>query len=137
VRETHTIQVQMPDREIGALAVEVFEDPSCKLVVRGLGLISREFHGEDLFEALIGLRIALERMGCRLLCAGARADVYPSGMARDLGSARKAYILRIGFPGVDLIDIFTSAAPELIGTVEEQQKFYDKWMQNFHNGRAT
>jgi hypothetical protein len=88
----------------------------------------RIFEGSDLFDALMSLRKQLEGAGFRLLCAGARRDVYPSGMARSMGNARKAYIFELGKPATELVDIFAEARPEQVGTVDEQQRFRQQWM---------
>jgi hypothetical protein len=62
-----------------------------------LTLISAGGHwaasGNDLFEALCNLRLELEKAGVRLCVAGARTDVYPSGVAREMGLGQVAYIL--------------------------------------------
>ena len=74
------------------------------------------------------LRKQLEGAGFRLLCAGARRDAYPSGMARSMGGARKAYIFELGKPATELVDIFAEAQPEQVGTMDEQQRFRQQWM---------
>lgn len=81
-----------------------------------------------MFDALIVLRKQLESAGLRLLCAGARRDAYPSGMARSMGGARKAYIFGLGKPATELVDIFAEAQPEQVGTVDEQQRYRQQWM---------
>ena len=47
--------------------------------------------GPDLFEALQAVRRRLEDAGMLLCCQGARADVFPSGMSRQMGGGRRAY----------------------------------------------
>jgi len=98
------------------------------LVVNGLGMHGRVFEGSDLFDALMRLRKQLEGDGFRLLCAGARRDAYPSGMARSMGNARKAYVCELGKPATELVDIFGEARPAQVGTVDEQQRFRQQWM---------
>ena len=92
-----------------------------------------EFKGDDLFKALCSLREALEKVGAQALCAGARPDVFPSGMARGMGGGRKAYITQIGFPALrtDLVDIFDYAPPEAVGSVIEQKVFHEEWADFF------
>lgn len=82
-----------------------------------------------MFEALIALRLLLERRGGCLLCAGARTNVFPSSMSRDMGGGRMAYVLRLGEPALELVDIFASAERSQVGTVEEQRAFQSLWMQ--------
>jgi len=100
--------------------------------VTGLHLPRSEFIGADLFNALIAFRLEIERIGARLLCAGSRRDVFPSGMSREMGGGRKAYITHIGDRGrpENLIDIFDGAEADLVSTVEEQKTFHEKWVQS-------
>lgn len=92
----------------------------------GLRLVveDREFrsHGEDLFESLGSLRRLLEAED-RLLCvAGARGDVFPSGMSRQMSGGRKAYrVVRGRRPGRnDLVDIFDPASCDEVMGVDDQ-----------------
>jgi hypothetical protein len=84
------------------------------------------FTETDVFECLTQLRLELAKCGCKPLCAGARLDVYPSGMCRDMGNGLSAYILtpnkQAGLE--DLVDIFEYAEPDLIASVEEQHNYY-------------
>jgi hypothetical protein len=91
--------------------------------------------GPDLFEALRALRRTLEAEDMRLLCAGARIDVYPSGMSRSMSAGRKAYVLRLGSPARtdDLVDIFAHAASEEVGTVEQQEQYYKNWVASLRS----
>jgi hypothetical protein len=94
----------------------------------------RIYGGRDLYEALQNLRQDLEPEGVRILCAGARTDVAPSGMGRSMGGGRKVYILKIGQQATsDLVDIFDPAEPDLIGTVEEQRAYFERWSQYFQD----
>jgi len=76
----------------------------------------------DLFAALETIRLQLEPSGVLICCQGARADVYPSGMARQMGGGRRAYRLRAGKRSTrdDLVDIFDPAEPDEVVTVQEQ-----------------
>jgi hypothetical protein len=78
--------------------------------------------GADLFDSLTSLRGALEVEG-RLICIeGARADVYPSGMSRQMGGGRRAYR---HVPGrrpdrSDLVDIFDATCCDDVVSVDDQ-----------------
>lgn len=91
-----------------------------------------EFTGDDLFEALTALRIALEKIGTLVLCMGARVEVFPSGMCRNMSGGRMAYVTREGCSpaATDLVDIFDRADRKQIGSVDEQLKFRDRWLQS-------
>jgi hypothetical protein len=131
--EAKTIKVRLADGTIKECAIALSNSPPWKLTFSGIELGVPEFSGEDLFEALNALRGALEKSGAQLLCAGARPDVFPSGMSRGMGGGRKAYVTRIGAPALrtDLVDIFDYAGPELVGTVAQQEAFHEKWTESF------
>lgn len=126
--ETFSIPVLSQDGSTERVAISPSASSPWTLAVSGLGMPDRVFKGSDLFDALTILRKQLESDGFRLLCAGARRDAYPSGMARSMGGARKAYIFELGKPATELVDIFTEARPEQVGTVEDQQRFRQQWM---------
>lgn len=121
------IKALLPDGMIEEVTISPSSGPPWTLTFSGLGMLNQTFSGTDLFDALVALRRRLEAIGCRLLCAGARRDVYPSGMARAMGGARKAYIFELGRSARDLVDIFAEAKPAQVGTVDEQEQFRQKW----------
>jgi hypothetical protein len=82
----------------------------------------------DVFECLTQLRLELAKYGYKPLCAGARLDVYPSGMARDMGSGLSAQVMS-GKPATSWEDvkhvyIFDYCEPDSIASVEEQFNYY-------------
>ncbi len=89
-----------------------------------------KFTNVDLFECLIDLRRELAKYSYRPLCNGARIDVYPSGICRDMGSGGIAYVLKQGQPAEldNIVHIFDYAEPELIASIEEQLNFYESWL---------
>jgi hypothetical protein len=106
-------------------------DGSCSLTL--------EFHGgqlmarsSDFFEALCQIRKRLEFAGWRPVCYGSSLNVYPSGMARDMGSGLKAYRLDLGHPATmaDLVSIFDTGPDVNPSSVEEQEKFFERWLQS-------
>ncbi|WP_163504679.1 hypothetical protein [Fodinicola acaciae] len=75
----------------------------------------------DLFECLVVVRRQLELRGISLCCEGARSDVFPSGMARQMGGGRKAYRhFAAGEQRPQLVDIFASTDCSKICRVDEQ-----------------
>lgn len=86
------------------------------------------FNGSDSFNSLNLLNKHLEEHGSKLLCNGARIDVYPSGMSRNMGGGVQAYITKLGEHADDLVNIFDYAEPKLVGTVEAQELFHQKWL---------
>lgn len=86
--------------------------------------------GDDYFNRPVELRLKVERQGHRLLCAGCRPEVWPSGMSRDMGGGRKAYVHCRGYPTEHLVDIFDPAATEAVGTVQQQRDFIADWLES-------
>lgn len=80
----------------------------------------------DYFEALCRIREEMEPLGLRPLCYGASRNVLPSGLARDMGGAIKAYKLTLGKHGKlsDIVGIFDTGDDVEPVTVAEQQAFY-------------
>ena len=74
----------------------------------------------DAFEALCSVRAVLEPLGWRVGVTGARAEVWPSGMARDQGGGRRVYLLTEAGPQ-DLLDTFEPVDPSTVATVEQQR----------------
>jgi hypothetical protein len=132
VNEKKAVKIQLRDGTVEEGQLEFSGGPPWRLLWSGATLSPQEFSGEDLFEALVALRLELEKIEALLLCAGARSDVFPSGMSRGMGGGRKAYITRIGAPALrtDLVDIFEYAKPEIVGTVAQQQAHHKKWAES-------
>jgi hypothetical protein len=100
-----------------------------ELEIPNLGLHRTD--GPDQFECLLLARVELEPQGFRFLVNGARRNVWPSGMARDMGGGRKAYVLVLGQPGrPELVDIFETADESQIALVQEQRDFFQTWLDD-------
>ena len=94
--------------------------------------VAEEVNGFDYFDCLVQIRETFEKDGYKILCNGARYDVYPSQMSRQMGKGLKAYKLTIGKQATekDLVDIFDPTDAARIGTVEQQKKYYDDWIKS-------
>jgi hypothetical protein len=95
----------------------------------------REHHVEesDWFNCLIALRRMLEAHGWRILCNGARPNVWPSGMSRSMGGGALAYAWpreQRTLGPEDLVNIFDEASPEQIVAVDEH-------LDNFRDFRGV
>ncbi|WP_157862339.1 hypothetical protein [Wenjunlia vitaminophila] len=104
--------------------LEVPTGPPCVIYLVRDGYERREVRAEDLFEAMIGVRKILEEEGLLLCAQGAMPDVFPSGMARQMGDGRFAYRLRhgeSGNSGDEMVDIFAPAAMGEVVTISEQR----------------
>jgi len=86
----------------------------------------------DAFSALLQLRRLLEDAGVLIRCAGARRDVWASGMQRDMGEGLRAYVLSLPRraerpPSVDILE---PTPAELAASVAEQEQFVKQWQQS-------
>jgi hypothetical protein len=84
----------------------------------------------DLFAALAEARRELEVHGVQLACHGARLDVWPSGMLRQAGYGRRAYVLTMpptsGRP--QTVDIFEPAPKSsVLATADEQREWFHRY----------
>ena len=88
--------------------------------------------GRDFFEALVSIRRLLEPMGLLLNIYGSSRNVWPSGMARDMGQGLRCYKLTLGSkPSLqDLVDIFTTGPDVVPVTVAEQEAFVQRWLNS-------
>ncbi len=124
------------DSQITECSIEFSTTPPWELRLLGEtnGVVEYSCKGEDLFDCLTELRLQnLEKRGSLILCNGARFDVYPSRMSRQMSGGRKAYIMRIGQPSrrTDLVDIFDPVEDfSSVATVAEQKDFYKKWLNS-------
>jgi hypothetical protein len=100
-------EVSVFGREIERGVLTIGDGVSCELV---LELSERTYRatGFDLFDSLVSLRGALEADDLLICVEGARSDVYPSGMSRQMGTGRGAYRHVVGRrpDRGDLVDIF-------------------------------
>jgi hypothetical protein len=87
--------------------------------------------GPDLFKALRELRRIVDPLGIRLGVNGARRDSWASGMQCDMGEGRVVYILREGqAAGPAQVPTLGTTALADIGTVEEQDEQYARWLDS-------
>ncbi len=113
-------------------------DNSIELVINNkrerssIAVEGREYVADNLFDALLLLRERLESNNVKILCTGSRYDVYPSRMSIQMSNGRKAYQLTLGKQAEenDVVDIFTPASVEQIGTVADQRAFYKRWIES-------
>lgn len=93
--------------------------------------------GPDLFDAFCDIRRRLEREGVKICVSGARVDAYPSGMSREMGGGQMVYLWKSGrfrsllqalISRPKLVYIFSPAPCDLVGTVDEQKSYFDRWV---------
>ena len=87
---------------------------------------------DNIFDSVVELRKKLELNNIYLLCNTSAINVYPSGMQKEFGGT-KAYKLQMGKQATlnDVVDIFDYDNELKIGSVKEQEKFYESWIESF------
>ncbi len=86
---------------------------------------------DNIFDSVVELRKKLELNNIYLLCNASVINVYPSGMQKEFGGT-KAYKLQMGKQATlsDVVDIFDYDNELKIGSVKEQEKFYENWIES-------
>lgn len=83
----------------------------------------------DFFSALQAVRTNfLEPRGIIPQCYGASINIWPSGMARDMGLGMSGYVRKPGHQATELRGIFESGADMEPALVKEQSKFVHQWL---------
>jgi len=103
-----------------------------QIEVRSMSIGVRSFFGNNLFEALVELRLELERQNRLLLCNAARKDCYPSRMSLEMGGGRQVYLFTSGIQAKkeDLVDAFGAATVDQVCTVVAQRANYENWIRS-------
>jgi len=86
---------------------------------------------DNIFDSVVELRKKLELNNIYLLCNASAINVYPSTMQKEFGGT-KAYKLQMGKQAVltDVVDIFDYDNELKIGSVKEQEEFYENWIES-------
>ena len=132
-----TFRIGLWNKESGKAASAVFrlewdyESARLSMEAAELGL-SVQADGHDPLDALQQLRKqALEPLGWVPLCNGARVDCHPSGMLRSMSGGTSTYVLSgrkwLRLRPRPVVGIFEPAAKESVGTIEEQEAFWDRF----------
>jgi hypothetical protein len=104
----------------------------CTLTATAPGGATWSGTGDDWFDALRAVRVALEPTGHRPLCAGARVNARVSGMLADSTRGEYVYLLEPGRSAEETVWIFAPAEPSEVAGVEEQDAFYERWLAGPH-----
>lgn len=125
-----TVKVQKKDGMVCYYDVSFKESGDASISLTLTDGTEKVFSDDDLFKSLKLIRAYFETYGSKLLCNGARVDVYPSGMSRGMGRGRKAYVLVQGRQArrENLVDIFDYAEPNMVDTIGAQEAYYKNWV---------
>ena len=88
-------------------------------------------NSDNIFDSVVELRKKLELKNIYLLCNASVINVYPSGMQKEFGGT-KAYKLQMGKQATlsDVVDIFDYDSELKIGSVKEQEEFFESWIES-------
>lgn len=127
----HTIHlIGGDDDETASLTAEERDD-RCHIAFRYRDQMF-EANASDFFEAFCQIRSQLEPEHLIPFCYGASLNVFPSGMARDMGAGLSAYRLAMGRAASrrDLVSIFDSGPDVVPSSVANQENFFNAWLQS-------
>lgn len=80
------------------------------------------------FDTLQQLRLELEKMNIKIVCEGARVDVYPSGMQLQ---TFMAYETKMNEPATKEVYIFGDTGQiEKLVSVNDQEAYHRKWLES-------
>jgi len=102
-----------------------FDSPVRLSLRRWNGTISRS--ARDFWDALLEIRLELEKEGILVHCYGGSRDVYPTSMQRITSLGKQAYRLEAGQPREVVVGTFDAGEDLDPCPVQEQQEFYRSW----------
>ena len=115
--------------EKGKLFLLEFEDEiNLKIEIENMVYFSKS---DNIFDSVVELRKKLELNNIYLLCNASVINVYPSLMQKEFGGT-KAYKLQMGKQATlsDVVDIFDYDSELKIGSVKEQEEFFESWIES-------
>ena len=109
--------------------LEIEDEINLKIEIENMVYFSKS---DNIFDFVVELRKKLELKNIYLLCNASVINVYPSGMQKEFGGT-KAYKLQMGKQATlnDIVDIFDYDNELKIGSVKEQEEFYESWLESF------
>lgn len=122
------IKVIIDDKEeIANLDLISTEKGECFLKISINDSYHAEFDDTDFFSCFVKLRNELS--DAIFLCKGAKINVYPSSMSRDMSLGIAAYEHTFGKQATreDLVNIFDFEDKDVNVSPDEQRKYYYEW----------
>lgn len=129
MEEQHRVKLIGSDGDAAAVFTLFDEDDLCRLRCEFRDR-TVEATATDFFQALCEVRNLLAKDGLIPFCYGASLNVYPSGMARDMGQGLKAYKMTMGRQArlEDLVYIFSEGPDVVPASVAAQEQFWRDWL---------
>ena len=108
--------------------LEIEDGINLKIEIENMVYFSKS---DNIFDSVVELRKKLELKNIYLLCNASVINVYPSGMQKEFGGT-KAYKLQMGKQATlsDVVDIFDYDSELKIGSVKEQEEFFESWIES-------
>ena len=108
--------------------LEIEDEINLKIEIENMVYFSKS---DNIFDSVVELRKKLELKNIYLLCNASVVNVYPSGMQKEFGGT-KAYKLQMGKQATlsDVVDIFDYDSELKIGSVKEQEEFFESWIES-------
>ena len=109
--------------------LEIEDGINLKIEIENMVYFSKS---DNIFDSVVELRKKLELNNIYLLCNASAINVYSSLMQKEFGGT-KAYKLQMGKQATlnDIVDIFDYDNELKIGSVKEQEEFYESWIESF------
>jgi hypothetical protein len=124
------VDIRMADGSTVVATVRFKEsDQDCWLQLVGAG-IDETATGTDYFASFAEIRKKLARRNLLPQCYGSSRNVWPSGMARDMGQGLAAYKLTMGRPAEEMVDIFASGTDIDPVEPDAQRAFARAWARS-------
>ena len=122
----------LQDNEIKEAMITADEQDECYKLALNIDGKYLTAEADNYFYALVELRKKAEAENIKILCKGCCKNVYPSPMILSMGDAIKAYTLTLNQPAVmkNLVEIFDPCELDDYATVEEQEVFYNLWINS-------
>ena len=120
------------NEEVKECRLNLIDSDELCVIEISLGSQVVKYEAESFFQALIEIRLDLEKDGGIIQCNGSDRHIFPSPLQMAMGG-EKAYLLEIGKQATlqNIYDIFDTNKPNLdCVTVLEQKEFYNQW---FHS----
>jgi len=92
--------------------------------------LSKTYKEEDIYECFGLLRADFPDI--KFLCKGAKINVHTSRMSSQMSAGVLAYEIELGKPtgDEDIVNIFDYEDTDITNNIDEQRKFYKKWIES-------
>ncbi|MBC8954578.1 hypothetical protein [Xenorhabdus sp. PB62.4] len=122
-------------KETAHLSLLSTDNRECFLRISISDIYQNEFSGTDFFDCFAKLRS--ERKEVIFLCKGAKINVYPSGMARDMALGMAAYEFNLGeeVSRENLVGTFDFEANDVAVSPNEQREYFHQWVESVRKTR--